>query len=225
MDKGKLIVIEGACDGVGKSTQQLLLYNHLINDGEDVISHHFPSYGTPQGALIENYLKGNFGEVGHLPAYLINGLYAVDRGITWHTYLKSLYNQGKIILSDRYTTSSLIYQSALIQDIDKRKAFIDYVVDFEYNKLEIKSPDIVVFLYASFDLIEKMRKEREENEGVVSDIHENDLGYMRMVYENAVFVADYLSWDIVSCDDGNKMWCKEDIHHEVYSLVRRKALS
>ena len=46
---------------------------------------------------------------------------------------------------DRYTTSSVIYQSALIEDIELKKAFIDYITDFEYNKIGIKEPDKVIF--------------------------------------------------------------------------------
>ena len=43
--------------------------------------------------------------------------------LTKKGYLKKEY-QNSIILLDRYTTSSLIYQSALIDDIEKRKEFI-----------------------------------------------------------------------------------------------------
>ena len=46
MEKGKLIVIEGACDGIGKTTQYKLLCDHLIKDGQVITYHHFPSYGT-----------------------------------------------------------------------------------------------------------------------------------------------------------------------------------
>lgn len=52
MNQGRLIVIEGACDGVGKTTQFCLLKENLIKDGEQVITHHFPTYGTKQGALV-----------------------------------------------------------------------------------------------------------------------------------------------------------------------------
>lgn len=38
----KLIVIEGACDGVGKTTQYALLKQSLIKDGYIVNTHHFP---------------------------------------------------------------------------------------------------------------------------------------------------------------------------------------
>ena len=52
--------------------------------------------------------------------------------------------EGKILVLDRYTTSSLLYQSAYIDNIRERKAFIDFVCDYEYNKLRIKIPDKVL---------------------------------------------------------------------------------
>lgn len=79
MEKGKLIVIEGACDGIGKTTQYEMLYNHFINDGQEIIKHHFPSYGMYQGAPAEKYLKGEFGNPSELSPYFINNLYATDR--------------------------------------------------------------------------------------------------------------------------------------------------
>ena len=50
MKKGKLIVIEGACDGIGKTTQFELLKERLSADN-DIVSHHFPTYNTDQGSL------------------------------------------------------------------------------------------------------------------------------------------------------------------------------
>ena len=222
MEKGKLIVVEGACDGIGKTTQYEMLCNHFPNDGQEIVNHHFPSYGTYQGAPVEKYLKGEFGQPNELSPYFINSLYATDRGITWYTNLKQLYEQGKVILLDRYTTSSLIYQSALIEDIEQKKKFIDYVIDFEYRKIGIKEPDNVIFLHAPFDLVTEMRNARKQNEGIVNDIHESNLDFMKKVYESAMFIADYLSWDKVQCNDGNKMREIDDIHEEVYSLVKRK---
>ena len=61
-----------------------------------------------------------------------------------------------------------------------------------------------------------------ENEGIVNDIHESNLNFMKKVYESAMFIADYLSWEKVKCNDGNKMRDINDIHNEIYKLVRRK---
>ena len=221
MDKEKLIVIEGACDGIGKSTQYKELCDHLIRDGKDVANHHFPSYGTIQGGPVEMYLGGQLGETKDLSPYLITSLYAIDRAITWNNILKPLHEQGKTIVLDRYTTSSLFYQSALIEDLQKKKDFINYVLDYEYNKLGIKEPDSVIFLHAPFDLVTKMRKARTNNEGIQNDIHEANIEFMKKVYENGMFLADYLSWDMVPCNDGDSLRSIEDIHEEVYRRVRK----
>lgn len=221
MKKGKLIVIEGACDGIGKTTQFELLKEHLKNSGIKIESHHFPTYNSIQGSLVESYLKGEYGDIKDLSPYFVNSLYAVDRAVTWNTKLKSLYEEGMTILLDRYTSSSLIYQSALIEDMNEKKEFIDYVADFEYNKLCIKKPDITIFLYASFDLVEQMRNERKENAGVENDIHERDLEFMKRVYNNAMFIADYLGWSKIKCDENGKMRSIEDIHKEICDLIAR----
>lgn len=222
MNKGKLIVIEGACDGIGKSTQYNLLYDRLTKENNLVYKHHFPSYNTYQGKPVEEYLKGEFGEIKNLSPYFINSLYANDRSVTWYKDLKLKYDSGHTILLDRYTTSSLIYQSALIDNIEDKKKFIDYVCDFEYKKLGIKEPDQVIFLHAPFDLVTKMRNQRNNNDGIKNDIHEKDLKFMKKVYDSGMFIADYLSWDKVDCSNDNELKEIEDIHEEIYNLVRKR---
>ncbi|MBQ3435885.1 MAG: dTMP kinase [Bacilli bacterium] len=219
MKKGKLIVIEGAVDGIGKSTQYDLLYQRLISEGEKIVKYHFPSYNTIQGKLIEEYLEGKFGKPHDLSPYFINELYATDRAVTWYQELKKYYDEGYIVLLDRYTTSSIIYQSALLDD---KKDFINYVEEFEYHKLGIPKPDKVIFLTAPFELVHELRSNRKENEGIENDIHESDTDFMEKVYQNALFVADYLTWDKIICNENDRMRTIEDIHEEIYKKVKEK---
>lgn len=220
MNKGEIIVIEGACDGIGKTTQYELLHKRLIQDGYNVTTHHFPSYNTYQGKAIEEYLSGKYGKPRDLSSYFVNNLYANDRAVTWHTILKDSYNQGNILLFDRYTTSSLIYQSALIDDIEEKKKFINYISDLEYNKLGIRKPDKVIFLTAPFDIVTKLRKQRPDNEGIINDVYERDLEFMKKIYDNALFVADYLSWEKVECSENGKMKDINTIHEKIYNLIK-----
>ena len=215
---GKLIVIEGACDGIGKTTQYNLLNEYLKNNGYDIINYHFPSHGQYQEKGVENYLAGNFGNIKDLSPYFINSLYAIDRFITWHSNLKKEYDAGKTIVLDRYTTSSLFYQSALIEDIEEKKKFINWVEDFEYNKNGIAKPDVVIFLKADFDLVVQMMHTRADD-GTHNDIHEKDLTFMKKVYDNALFVADYLNWQIIECSYDNKMKSIEEIHEEIIKVL------
>lgn len=216
---GKLIVIEGACDGIGKTTQYELLAAELEKNGEPISKHHFPTYGSYHGEPVERYLKGEYGTQNELSPYFINTLYATDRAVAWYTNLKKDYEAGKTILLDRYTTSSLIYQSALIEDIEEKKKFLDYVTDFEYNKLGIKEPDTIIFLYGDFNLITEIRNKRKQNEGVTNDIHERNLEFMRKVYDSAMFVADYLNWTKIKCDNGNKLKTIDEIHEEIKKAI------
>lgn len=61
MEKGKLIVFEGASDGIGKSTQIELLRKRLEDEGYIIVNHHFPTYDTYHGRPVEEYLSGNLG--------------------------------------------------------------------------------------------------------------------------------------------------------------------
>ncbi len=212
----KLIVIEGACDGIGKSTQFALLREKLEKMGLSVCSHHFPSYGTPHGAAVEAYLRGEFGAAESLSPYFINSLYAVDRAVTYHSELKARREAGEVILLDRYTTSSLIYQSAFITDMAERDAFIDYVTELEYVKLGIPAPDAVIFLDAPYETAKALRSARVENDGVERDIHETDDSFMRLVYDSAQHVCSRLGWTRIRCtDEHGNMRTREEIHEEI----------
>lgn len=222
---GRLIVIEGASDGIGKTTQYNLLHEHLKADGQKVITHHFPTYYAYQGKGVEMYLAGKYGKPSELSPHFINSLYAYDRAITWKTKLMPEYQRGKTILLDRYTTSSLIYQSALIEDKSKKTEFLNYVIDFEYNKLGIQKPHKVIFLYAPIELINQMRAKRKANDGISNDIHERDLDFLKQVYDNAMFVAQYLGWEMIYCAsaDGNNILSPEDIHRKIYQRIMDEA--
>ncbi len=224
MKIGKLIVIEGASDGIGKSTQIAKLKEHLEADGAKIASHHFPTYYSYQGKGVEMYLAGEYGKPEELSPYFVNNLYAYDRAVTWRMKLKELYRKGRTILLDRYTTSSLIYQSALMETKQAKKDFIDFVIDFEYNKLGIQQPDAVIFLHAPLELVNKLRAARTDNEGVQHDIHETDLEFLRKVYDNSMFVAEYLGWTMINCatKDGKRMRSVDAIHREIYQKVTGK---
>ena len=71
-------------------------------------------------------------------------------------------------------------------------------------------------------MVTKLREGITSNEGIQNDLHERDIEFMREAYDNAMFVADYLSWDIINCNDGNKFRSKEDIHEEIHRLVKKR---
>lgn len=220
---GNLIVIEGSSDGVGKSVQYKLLIDRLLKDKEKVVTtHHFPSYGTYQGRPVEEYLKGNYGKISSLSPYFVNSLYAQDRAITWITGLKQEYDKGNIIVLDRYTTSSLIYQSSVIDDPKEKENFINYVYDYEYHKIGIPIPDLVIFLHVPFKLSRTLKGKRTSNEGIKNDIHERDYEYLKKAYDTSIEIAKKYNWNFIECSSNNEMRSPEEIHEDIYKLVKEK---
>lgn len=209
---GKLIVIEGVSDGVGKTTQIKELYNRLIKDGEDVVFHHFPSYGSVGASLVEEYLKGNLGKREGIGPYAISSFYA------YHNELKEALEDGKIVLLDRYTTSNLIYQGSFFER-EKKDEFLDYITDYEYNRLGLKKPDLVIFLKLDKDFANTLRKNRD-TEGVDGDINEKDNIFLDKVYDNSLYVADKYNFKIVECSKDGVLRSIDDISDEIYYIVK-----
>lgn len=216
MEKGKLIVIEGAGDGIGKTTQVSLLTERYAAAGVPLYHHHFPSYGTVQGAPVEEYLRGAYGDPKTLSPYFVNGLYALDRAVTFRTLLKDKLDSGMTVLLDRYVTSSLIYQSAMMESDAEKREFVRYVTEYEYGRLGIPEPDRVVFLHVPPEVSARLRAARNGGE---ADAHEADGEFMRRVYENSLFMAELLRWSVVECAPGGTMRAPEDISREIAALA------
>lgn len=212
----KLIVIEGVSDGVGKTTQIKELYNKLVESGKEVVYHHFPSYGSVGASLVEEYLKGNLGKREDIGPYAISSFYALDRFYAYHNELKKALNEGKIVLLDRYTTSNLIYQGSFFEDKDE---FLDYVTDYEYNKLGLKKPDLVIFLKLDKSIAKELRKNRD-TDGVEGDINEKDTVFLDKVYDNSLYVADKYDFKVIECSKDGVLRSIDDISREVYSIVK-----
>ena len=217
---GKLIVIEGVSDGVGKTTQIKELYNKFVNSGKEVIYHHFPSYGSVGASLVEEYLKGNLGKREDIGPYAISSFYALDRFYAYHMELKDALNSGKIVLLDRYTTSNLIYQGSLFER-EKRDEFLNYITDYEYNRLGLKKPDLVIFLKLDKNFANTFRKNRD-TEGVEGDINEKDNAFLDKVYDNSLYVADKYNFKIIECSKDGVLRSIDDISREVYNIVRKE---
>ena len=210
---GKLIVIEGVSDGVGKTTQIKELYNRLVESGKKVVYHHFPSYGSVGASLVEEYLKGNLGKRDDIGPYAISSFYAVDRFYAYHNELKESLDSGKIVLLDRYTTSNLIYQGALFEE--GKDEFLNYICDYEYNKLGLKKPDLVIFLKLDKSIANTLRNNRGNK-----DINESDNAFLDKVYDNSLYVADKYNFKVVECSKDGVLRSIDDISREIYDVVR-----
>ncbi len=216
---GKLIVIEGT-DGSGKSTQFRRVKEHL--EADQIAFRHivFPRYWEESSSLIRMYLGGQFGnKPTDVNAYTASTFYAVDRFASYKMDWGQWYEDGGVVLSDRYTTSNAVHQASK-EAPENRDAFLHWLYDFEYNKMGLPRPDLIIYLDVPTDFTEKLLRQREADTNTKADIHEKDMQYLTTCREMGRAAANYYGWQIVSCVKDGQMRSIEDIHEEIYALVK-----
>ena len=217
---GKLIVFEGT-DGSGKSTQFRRLCEKLEAEKRPFLRLNFPQYDKPSSALLKMYLHGEFGShPSDVNAYAASTFYAVDRYASYKQVWGSRYEAGGLILSDRYTTSNAVHQASKLPP-EEQEDFFRWLIDFEFDKLGLPAPDLVIYLDIPTELAVQNLRRREADTHTTADIHEVDTDYLRLCRETARHAARVLGWQTVSCadKDGN-LRTMEDISREVDGLVR-----
>lgn len=216
---GKLIVIEGL-DGSGKATQTAVLEKMLLNDGINMQKLSFPNYASPSSALVKMYLSGEFGEDPMaVNAYAAASFYAVDRYASYKMGWGDFYEAGGLLLSDRYSTSNAIHQSVKLKP-EERQNFLDWLEEYEYNKLGLPKPDVVIYLDVDPVVSQKLLSERYNDNEEKKDIHEKDLQYMIHCRQTGLWCAKVLGWNVIRCDQNNQMRTREDIAKEIYAIVK-----
>ena len=215
---GKLIVIEGT-DGSGKSTQFRLLTQRLTNEGKTFQKLVFPQYKEESSALIRMYLGGEFGtKPSDVNAYAASAFYAVDRYASYKKVWGQWYEQGGLVLSDRYTTSNAVHQTSKEPE-EKQGDFLKWLYEFEYDKLGLPCPDLVIYLDVPTGFTEKMMRSREAATNTSADIHEQDMGYLATCRRTGKAAAEFYNWTVIDCVRDGAMRSIEDIHEEIYRHV------
>lgn len=217
--RGKLIVLEGT-DGAGKTTQTRLMAQRLEREGVPFREVDFPRYGSPFAAPVERYLQGDLGKrPGDVSAYAASTLYAVDRYASYKEDWGGDYEGGKLILANRYTTSNAVHQAPKLPE-GERLSYLNWLFDLEYNRLALPEPDLVIYLDLPAELSARMLRHRQEATHTQADIHEQDGAYLRACRESAQEIVRRLGWRRVDCSRSGDVRAPEDIHRELWELVR-----
>ena len=217
---GKLIVIEGT-DGSGKSTQFKRLTEHLQEKGQDFRTLVFPRYKEPSSALIRMYLGGEFGtNPADVNAYAASSFYAVDRYASYKQDWGKWYEDGGLIVSDRYTTSNAVHQASK-EPKKKQGEFLKWLYEFEYDRLGLPRPDLTIYLDVPTAFTEQLMRRREQQTNTHADIHEQDMSYLATCRETGRAAAKYYGWHIIDCVRDGQMRSIDDIHSEIFALVEK----
>ena len=220
---GKLFVIDGT-DGSGKQTQFMKLQERLKSENIDYKTVSFPNYESPSSALVKMYLSGEFGlDAKKISPYIASTFYAVDRFATFKKGFEEYYNNGGIILADRYTTANMVHQAGKIKDAEERQKFLDWLLDFEFSLYGLPKPTRTFFLNMPTEYAIELMKNRENKftHAQAKDIHESDSSHLQDSYNAACSLVDKYDWYEVKCVKNDKIRTIEDIHEEIYAEVEK----
>jgi len=221
MMPGKLVVIEGL-DGSGKSTQLGLLGDKISRLGYETREIKLPNYEDASSELVKMYLDGRFGKKPEdVNVYAASSFFAVDRYVSYNCYWKSDYLAGKLILSDRYTTSNA-YHQAIKLPREQWNEYLNWLEDYEYIKLGIPKPDVVVYLDMPVCVSQILLTNRYLGDEIKKDIHEKNLEYLYACREAALFACEILGWKKIECTTNGLPLSIDAISDAIYSYVLKE---
>lgn len=218
---GKLIIIEGL-DGSGKSTQTQLLEKYFSDNSIAYRKIKLPDYDNPSSTLVKMYLGGEFGkQAGDVNAYAAGAFYAVDRFASYKLGWAEDYAKDMIILADRYATSNSIYQ---MEKLDKNEwdSYLEWSADFEYNKIGIPKPDLVLYLDMPVEISQKLMSKRYNGDESKKDVHEANVDFLNKCRNSALYTAAKQGWAVIPCSDGEKPLPVEEIHNTIIDFVKKE---
>ena len=190
----KFIVIEGL-DGSGKATQTKILFDKISAMGKSIKRLEFPDYANESSALVKMYLK----------------------------FWKKDYENSDVILSDRYATSNIIYQMSKL-DKSEWDNFIEWLEDFEYNKLSVPKPDKVIYLDVEPEVSQKLMSKRYEGDEGKKDLHEKNFAFLLECRKSALYAAEKCGWTVINCCENGEIKPIESIAEEIEKAAELNTL-
>lgn len=203
--KGKLIAIEGM-DFSGKTTTALILKELLEKRGYEVVLSREPG-GTEAGEKIRDILIHT-----NLTQAQQALLFQTSRSLHCEELIRPALEAGKIVITDRYIISSLVYQHSQKDLLGK--------LSKELNLIE---PDMMIYTHCSYEETIK-RKAKRDDINLLDEQHTNRFVHYKGLYDYYALALQELcciiNTELLSADDirtklddliNNMM---EDIKHE-----------
>jgi len=156
-------VIEGI-DGAGCETQAQLVSSELNRQNMGTVLLKYPHYTDPVGLMIKDFLYANKSLSPHQQFLLYGFQFLHDR-----PKINSLA-QTKIVIADRYFSSTLCYQ--VLEGVSEKTA-LRFAEDFQIVK-----PDLIFYL----DVPPLLAYQRKTGEKKEKNFREKDIVFMKKTY-------------------------------------------
>lgn len=206
--KGLFIVMEGP-DGSGKTTQINLLKEYLEEAGYECLITREPG-GTVIGEEIRQLiLNPEHKEMSPVTEML---LYAASRAQLVHEVIGPVLEEGKIVISDRFVDSSIVYQGIA------RKLGISTVSAVNAPGIGIYRPDGIFFI----DLSEAEGLRRKKEQKNLDRMEQEGIDFHHMVSEGYRKVLSGRP-EVMKIDGGRSIdTIQKKIRNHVDELLKKK---
>ena len=206
--KGLFIVMEGP-DGSGKTTQINLLKEYLEDAGYECLITREPG-GTVIGEEIRQLiLNPEHKEMSPVTEML---LYAASRAQLVHEVIGPALEEGKIVISDRFVDSSIVYQGIA------RKLGISTVSAVNAPGIGIYRPDGIFFI----DLSEAEGLRRKKEQKNLDRMEQEGIDFHHMVSEGYRKVLSGRP-EVMKIDGGRSIdTIQKKIRNHVDELLKKK---
>ncbi len=216
-NKGRIIVIEGL-DGSGKATQSKLLMERLSKKFK-VKRLSFPDYESDGSAPVRMYLNGEFGDdPACVNPFAAASFYAVDRVTSYLKNWKQDYDEGTLFVLDRYTTSNMVYMTSKLPT-SEWSGFINWLSEFEYERLGLPKPDGVIYLDMPTEVSQKLMSGRYNSDESKKDLHEKNVDFLNACRKSALYAAENQGWTVIPCSEGGAPREIQEISEDVYATA------
>ena len=206
--KGLFIVMEGP-DGSGKTTQINLLKEYLEEAGYECLITREPG-GTVIGEEVRQLiLNPEHKEMSPITEML---LYAASRAQLVHEVIGPALEEGKIVISDRFVDSSIVYQGIA------RKLGISTVSAVNAPGIGIYRPDGIFFI----DLSEAEGLRRKKEQKNLDRMEQEGIDFHHMVSEGYRKVLSGRP-EVMKIDGGRSIdTIQKKIRNHVDELLKKK---
>lgn len=206
--KGLFIVMEGP-DGSGKTTQINLLKEYLEEAGYECLITREPG-GTVIGEEVRQLiLNPEHREMSPVTEML---LYAASRAQLVHEVIGPALEEGKIVISDRFVDSSIVYQGIA------RKLGISTVSAVNAPGIGIYRPDGIFFI----DLSEEEGLRRKKEQKNLDRMEQEGIDFHHMVSEGYRKVLSGRP-EVMKIDGGRSIdTIQKKIRNHVDELLKKK---
>lgn len=206
--KGVFIVMEGP-DGSGKTTQINLLKEYLEEAGYECLITREPGGTVIGGEIRQLILNPEHKEMSPVTEML---LYAASRAQLVHEVIGPALEEGKIVISDRFVDSSIVYQGIA------RKLGISTVSAVNAPGIGIYRPDGIFFI----DLSEAEGLRRKKEQKNLDRMEQEGIDFHHMVSEGYRKVLSGRP-EVMKIDGGRSIdTIQKKIRNHVDELLKKK---